>query len=774
MNVKLSKLMLMHFLIFTTFVLGFIGYGAYYSWSMGASDFNRISSIYKANTFFDELAKGEEIKSIRSDVTSDGIRKAFKKMENLYKKVEKVNLQVDSEEFENFTKSFEVAKSEMLKLVSYPEVSSIIGVLNRKISDFNNFVSENNWRTLTRMSKRLKAKTSSAAQDSPQFYHYKKLSYTYKFIRTYETKMKAITLGSILSPLNKNQVVEKIDSFDTEMKMLDGFLNSYGTLTNSISAFEKSYHKWIANVRPELAEMRLNVESTSRSFYLGIGVFAAFVFLFGLIGIKVHNESVKANMRVLEDNMLRIVRDGLIPFRSKTKIVGTQKFQDELERYKDYFHKRMSFGAIFQEAVPFPAILLDSNLNLVWANKLFYEDWKVKNVNDSENIVTWDYLQKFTNLGEDDPVFSAINQGLAGIYQIQLKLEDSKESIPYEMYVTPVSYLEQKRVMIFFYPLRSLEETITHQRKSMIGPVMRTLDALMCNSFNENFIERIETDYEAAGMPQVFEKFISYNQKHETDKEVLVNEIEMLNSNLMKSEEAFENLSKKIESIATSQSGQRESFSTLKNSLIEIVGIKHNLRTIFSDVIENMSFILDSKDKLVKDVDSLNHILSETKKVISAINDDKEKIKKFKIDLEDLKFSLKKKCAYLDRSSGQSLMKDIFPEIDITLDKFVKTIGHLDITMSKANMIMGEGRAPELKPLLDAMSNLQVKHEQNISSVNSFFESIQVQEDQMVESLKKSFDGYKNVKEDVGQIGHIISTQMIAGNNDITHLEIDI
>jgi hypothetical protein len=106
MNIRFSRSMLIYFAFVTLFTLSCISYGAYYTWSNGSSDFNKISSVYKANVYYDELVSGEDIRSIKTDVTSDGIRNALKRMEQLYTKVERVNLLTDTDEFNTFSKKY--------------------------------------------------------------------------------------------------------------------------------------------------------------------------------------------------------------------------------------------------------------------------------------------------------------------------------------------------------------------------------------------------------------------------------------------------------------------------------------------------------------------------------------------------------------------------------------------------------------------------------------------------------------------------------------------
>src|SRR5690606_15681851 len=117
----------------------------------------------------------------------------------------------------------------------------------------------------------------------------------------------------------------------------------------------------------------------------------------------------------------------------------------------------------------------------------------------------------FTNLGEDDPVMLALKEGIAGIYQIQIKTKKEAESLPYEMYVSPVDYADQKRIMIFLYPLRSVEESLQQQSRAIVGPVLKTLDAIEAREFDGEIQERLSAQFNIAGIDSTFMNFSRFN-----------------------------------------------------------------------------------------------------------------------------------------------------------------------------------------------------------------------------------------------------------------------
>ena len=222
----------------------------------------------------------------------------------------------------------------------------------------------------------------------------------------------------------------------------------------------------MSKVSPALALNRIKIERQAQNvIFVLLGISSALL-LFMVIGYFIYRGTQRSGRRMLESFALQTVKEGIIPTESKFVERTTPAFNDELNKFRSYVHKRMSLGSLFQESTPFPSLLLDSNLNVMWANELFYDSWGIEEGFQVDRTLNWDYIQKSTNLGDGDPIQQALHNEVAGIYQIQYKNHrEGEPSIPYEMYVVPGEYSSQKRIMIYFYPLTSMEKTLVDQAK---------------------------------------------------------------------------------------------------------------------------------------------------------------------------------------------------------------------------------------------------------------------------------------------------------------------
>ena len=161
-------------------------------------------------------------------------------------------------------------------------------------------------------------------------------------------------------------------------------------------------------------------------------------------------ESMK-NEKFIESQIMTVVKRGIIGNACQINSKISSKTQNEIHKAHEFLQKRMRFGQVFEATLPFSAILLDSNLKVIWGNDNFFQDWGLSN-QDYQTHLGWDSLRQLTNLGQTDPILDASKNGMAGIFQIQVNLAEKAQPLPYEMYVHPVDSDDERNIMVYFYP----------------------------------------------------------------------------------------------------------------------------------------------------------------------------------------------------------------------------------------------------------------------------------------------------------------------------------
>jgi hypothetical protein len=754
MQFKVGRTLHFYYLSILVITLAGFSVGVKYFWDNGPFNSDNMNATYEASIHFDELKKRNPIKGVELLVEADRSRDAVTKLTSLEKRTQILSRQYSLDSFNNFRVSLKQSKGLLNELISYPQMANVILVLSNKVSSFESFVVQNRWRTLSRISKRAKARMTGRALQSPGFYSSSKLSSLYRLTVKDIENMEQVTKNSVLAAGDKQVILTKLETLNTELSMLKRYIASLDNFQGSYKTLSKRYSTWFQELAPEIALNEITREQKSKTLafgFLGMGAFL----LLGLIGgIFLHKKTTVAATKRWEGQALKLFQDGLIPLENRVNMNGaSSEFIQEFERCREYFHKRISFGSVFQEAVPFSSILLDSNLNVSWANDLFYEHWSVEDTHHNGGSVSWDYLQQFTNLGEDDPVLMAHNQGIAGIYQIQVRRDDSSERLPYEMYVSPVEYSGQKRIMIFFYPLRSLEETIANQTKSIVGPIGNTLEAFMQDRFDLKMKEKLSKDFEVAGIGELFEKLISFRGRIEDRNNEYLAEI----NNLERSLEEQMDLVSDLEAFSMRKQNLsndiKSDFESSKNAIVHIIDLRYELESLFNNAQNLTRNLIKQEAALLVGSEKATEVIQENLKAFASVNDTKNEFKDFRNSIDELRArlnqSLEQTMVFMKKEgldpkleSSISRIRLEMKGVDKALQGFAKVTRKLDVGLSKMEMIVERSDLPDNTKCVDTLTKIKQDLDNSTFEFGRITRSGQKTDDLVVDSLKNLFNSF--------------------------------
>lgn len=738
------------FIFFTVVALFAVGYGIKSFWFDGSYNIENVARIYETSLKFNRVKNYKFVEKIKSLAEQDRAREAIKLSEDFGKQIKPINMELESDEYEQLHKSLLGTKKTLVGMISHPELRKIITVLKTKVTGFRTFAQNNYWRRLTRNSKRLEAKLQHHPSKSPGYYTNARIRGMQKSYAKDVNFMEEITKKSVLSDADKARILIRLKALKTEIEMLSKYNSTLRNFTVAQRSLDTNYKAWMKKVGPEIVNSRLSLENGSKEILyalIGMGLFillsagASFYFL-KRDRTKTSDERERFTVSVLKDNIL--------PVEVKAVREGTPEFQRELDKYREYIHKRMSFGAVFQDAMPFSSLLLDSNLNLVWANGNFYESWNLESKKDDS--LTWDYLQRFTNVGENDPIFEAINNDLAGIYQIQIKPNESTEAQPFEMYVSPVQYAGQKRLMLIFYPLRNMEDTLTHQTKSLVGPVSRTLDALVNNQFNAEFQEKIASDFEVAGIDKIFSKFQKYYDFITQQREGLLSEIDELENQIADYVKTLNDTDELMRFREDLQTLISDNFRIAKASIIKSVEMRNKIESLFGQSVRTTKTLYKEQDDLIVASSRIQNVLSENEKAFDTVLGHKDELKNIKGLVDDYRTRMVRTVEQtlifnkgLDPQFEQALEK-IKMEVrgfDQTLKDFSQVVQTMDVCLSKVGLILERTETPELTEVRKRFDSYRDFIETNMYDAQVMGQESEMMDETMVEALKNLYDSFQ-------------------------------
>ena len=767
MKIRFTGLIHIYYFVVFLFIVSAVGYGAYYFWKQNIFNGGDAFSIQEANVRFDQIKREEKKTQIKDLLESMRVRSALKTVESLDREIHFLHSVAPIESHVELKSSLNELKKNLVTLDSLPRFSSAFLVFSNKVSDLGKVAKEDKWGFLKRTSRRLMAKVNLNKLQNPEFFRFDKIS---RLVGSIKSDIESINKAVGKRPLvgeGRNKVLVKLKTLNTELEIFDQYVVELKKTYSSLESFNGHYHAWIGKFSPEISLMRINLEKNSLNFFWGILALLGLTILAFVGGIFIYERAEKSVRRKLEIFSSRIIQDGLIPIESKIDVKFSNEFEKELENFREYLHKRLSFGIMIQDAMPFSTLLLDSNLNLLWANKLFYEHWNLSE-HKSDIMVSWDYLSRFTNLEGDDPVLMALNQDVAGIYNIKINSVDGddKESSVFEMYVRPASYAGQKRVMLFFYPLDNLQETLADQAKAIVEPIAKTLDTLESGQYTTSFEENIAKDFGTVGIEDILKKFKSHHQLLNRRKKDLDGEIEKTENILdeqFKLSSEFKMLLKSDEDVLSQSIGL---FSKFKTSLIEITQMREELEDSYRQSIDMAQELLKENRGVLSDSERIIGIFKENRDAFESVIKMSDNLKSLREDADAFRIKAASSINHMfvkikgHESSGieknLKRFKESFESFNPTLEKMGKALQSLSVGLSKMGMIIGESKTPGFEEHIQSLQKAGNFFKEETLGLNRIGEEFKRADDVMVDCLKEFYISFKGLQKNMSQMEQFV------------------
>lgn len=705
-----------------------------YFWKLGFIDGSRGKELHKASFILESYESKKPLNEIKSLIKNENPKLAIVKIKDYQRQLEKVNQQVEVEEFSRLKKNLQELKKDSAKLISYSKTVKVVSVFNLKMDKFYDYVKSKNWRTLTRMSQRVFSQTKGYVNKS-------KLNNLIKNVNRDFTSMISITERSILSRNDKAEVLSRIQNLKTEIKMLAKYQDSLSNFNSTFAKLENSIGKWYQSVAPEVTLQKLEVEQIGRYYVMGfVGILALLTSTF-LVSFLFNKWFFSKAQKELELKFEELVSEGMLENKMGLFDDFSIDFKNYAQSMSKYFEKRMSFGSIFQETLPLSSILLDKNLKVAWANKQFCEDWNISEEEVKKDYMSWDFLNKLTNIGVDDPVLEALKHNVAGIYQIMIKANDESEVRPFEMFVSPYEYQGETKIMLFFYDLTNLEQTIQDQAKGILNPVKASIKQLECGKFEPT--EELEHSFNIAKIADIYDQFISLDSKYKEKNFRLNDQIEYLHSRVEELEDTVSEIQDKNSmSIETS----RENVNCLKIFKENVIGLSTLSRELDELTSKEQELVYTNIAALkvsLKKINDLKGIGSELIDSMPRYNLLKDEIRSIKSSVYESKSKLSHELSQLtillkranDANAIEKLSRTIskinvtFNELNTYSDNLDKKISNLELVMSKSGMILNSNK-------------------EKISVINSDYENQQITFSENQANLSKKIKASSSIKLD--------------------------
>jgi hypothetical protein len=774
MKIKMGRgLQYYYFLILSCLLVALMGGGCYF-WSASSINSDNVSSLVEASITLDEIKKLQDGNRPDQSILFGKQKEFSLSMDRIEKGIRAID---QVKHLASTYRPLENALNEV-KIVfnapqGLPEINPLLDVLTKKITDFSEYVNQNNWRTLSRMSGRMLSEIRAEEVRRNGNIDFERLNSMIRNVVRSVAVMRNVTQTSLLSASDKNIILAKLGSFSIEIGLLEKYPPEIEKIRGSFTKFVQKSQAWMKEIAPEITYKKIQYDRNSKNLIFCFTGLLLFLLASMVTGVMVYQRGLNIGQRKLEKSILESVRDGIILPDDRLQGRFSSLFRTEMDKCRAQVHGRMSFGAIFQEGVPFPSVLLDSNLNLVWANRLFYEHWNMLEYLHKDEKINWDFLQRFTNLGENDPVVEGLRQKVAGIYQIQVRAGHNKETLPYEMYVSPVEYGGQNRVMIFFYPLRSLEQTLHEQKKALVAPVCKSLDALTQCSFTAEFASDLTPEFVSAGIDVIHEKFIKFHTFYEEQQQSFLREIERLEAELSDAQKLIADMKQIIDQEEEMLQKCVPYFKSSKESIIELVDVRKDVEQLCLNAVAGSKNLLQEEMNLLALSSELEGVVEENIQIFDNMSGCRQDFRSSRKQIEDCRSTLVQtidQAMILKKTERwcPEKMEQILGRIKIEVKAFesvlqatVKLLMAQDVQLSKLQMITENHKKADVGAYRLRFEDLREKIENCMFQMTKLTRRGDQADKGIIGSLKELFSNYSSQKEAVQKLNALLSGEEI-------------
>ena len=609
----------------------------FYKFQNNSLSYSSVAPMYESLTKLELLNKRQNIKNIKSKVEAGQIKEAYSELLGLEQIIYSISGYINNSSKSLINKDIKNFKNSLNLINVQSDPKKVYMILTGKLRHFQSTVRQHGWRTLTRLSNVALTKVKISTLFSEKFFSFNMMRANVNQIQKLYNKMEEVTRGSVLSNSDKSMIISQLKSMAPELNLLRKYLYSTKNFNNDYKNLLKNYNKWNFLVSQKLKVKRSKLSNSNSELSLGLLILSSLL-LISLVTVSIFSSFIdKENISFFENNLIRVL-DSIVTQKKKHILQSefSETVKNKIEKYETFMKKRMSLGDQLKEGTPFPTAIFDANLNLVWGNKLFYNSFELDENEYLNNEFNWSLLKNKTNLGEVDPLITALGEDLAGIYQMQLNNIEGKLS-PFEMYVTPIVRNNSRNIQVTMYPLSGIEDTLDNQLKTLVSPIIKSVDAIFDEHFDTKFRDNIKHEFDAAGVPQIYTKLQNLNENFVQQKHGLLNEVERLeNENLDKVKQINDSQILTKEIIDTTDS-LKESFSSTKNEIVKIIDTRYEEETLWGEIVTESKKYLNYSNDIFNNLKFLENETVEVKETISMLSPLKNTLKIEKSDLEEMR-----------------------------------------------------------------------------------------------------------------------------------------
>lgn len=747
MRFTLSRVVHFYYVAVLVGVISLFAFGVKYYWENGLLNIDYVSNLYDGTSKVKAVKERNDLDELKKFVDGDRIKDANKIFQRMEGDVRDLKSIKSTEAVPQFDENIKNVRQSLIEFQSNPELSALLSSLSSKVAQFEAFVTEKKWPTLTKMSVNLRNRISPSRLMVGGLYNFER---TQNLILSVNNDLEAMTNFTESSGLQadiKAAIINRIKVVKDETAPLSTYVEDHKKFNRVYKDFSAQYVAWFKMVEPEIAFKKIQFEKSSQTvFYSIILVFTCLVGA-TVLGFVLYRYSTKKGSQKTEKMILDSIKENLLPVEAKEVQKFSPEFTTEFNKLRDYAHKRMTFGSIFQEAMPFASILLDSNLNVVWGNSHFFEQWELQNFKEDDDSLTWDFLQRFTNLEDNSAVLSALRMSAPGNYKIQVKSNTMAKPTPFEMFVSPVDYAGQKRILVIFYPMMEVEQGLQANKTAITVPITKMIELQNQEKLTSEMRTQLRGQAEKAGAAELFSVIGQYIDKTESIRDDLNGEIERLEAQVHDHRNTAADIRKTLVASYETQRASMEKYQQFKGSVSSVLDSRDQLEEQFKYALNSSRELFKDQSKILTAAEKAERSVDDYIKSLKTITTLKGEFKDLKTNVDEFKSRiiqvLDQMLIFQNHEEDTQRIDQFLGKIKIEMKGFEKVlhsfnevVTQLDVTVMKVDMMVESREKQDLDSIRYRMESIKNNLENVQFSASKISQSAHSKDEEMVNVLK--------------------------------------
>lgn len=515
------------------------------------------------------------------------------------------------------------------------------------------------------------------------------------YLRTDIKRLESLIANSSLKDPEKESLQARFTSMMNEVELLSSLNTQARDLKAHVTQASLALSQWMIEVEKKANDIQgIRYEKQKQLILMLAGMVGFMIVAWMGLAYLFRWQKIKMGEQI-EAEVKSVIEKGIMSDQRFMMDHYSDKMRTDIIRLLDELKIKLNLGTMLHTGLPFAGCMIDTNFKLSWFNNLFLEQFYLSEEEVRSEAFNWDYLREYFNLDED-PVYQAMVNKIAGIYPVKVKQDDFAPSQPYEMYVTPVTVNREEKVMIFFYPLVSVKEAITEQVNASRYTLGRFISLWNNEELDEDQVKLMEKDFKANDLDELYRELVYVYDRVEGEKNeclITINDLEKQNQALADTLTSMKSIESEKKDIIRQEV---QLTNELKDNFIQSVERAESLLHINKSILQQNDDLRNEAQKMQNVTNELAKKTKETSEILGQMEIVKGDYKKLKFDLLEIKTKLISMNNTLfsqmppfdeNQQKLANRYKDELAKLDVSVVTLDKKLSQVDVILAKLQMM---------------------------------------------------------------------------------------